>query len=59
MNSTAAANITAPSDAATTTTITARAAGPVSAAKDALSGRTPPDDRGVFHGKGGPPPPIA
>jgi hypothetical protein len=52
VNSTTTANIAAPSDAATTT-ITTRAAGPVSAAKDALGGRTPPDDQGVFHGKGG------
>jgi hypothetical protein len=46
-NSTATANTAAPGDAATTT-IAARAAGPAPAVEDALSGRAPQDDRGIF-----------
>jgi hypothetical protein len=49
----AVANDAAPSDAATTT-IGARATSPTPAAGSALSGRPPPEDRGVFSGKGDP-----
>jgi hypothetical protein len=53
-DSTTAANDGAPSDTATTTN-RARATGPAPTAKGSLGWRPPPEDRGVFDGKGGSP----